>query len=80
MFYFDESGEWSGQQTISSRTDSLWVDLSARLNQTRPRTIALNDDPDLSFAGGLHAGYYKLLVERVSSSMDGTFMDRLVSR
>jgi hypothetical protein len=55
-------------------TPKVWTDLRDILEQYNPRTIALNIDPDLAFADGMHAGE----LERVDKQLGKRWMSRVV--
>lgn len=72
-----QSGNFSGKANPLiwiDNTPQVWKDLRATLEQYNPRTIALNVDPDLAFADGMHAGE----LERVQAQLGRKWMGRVV--
>lgn len=57
-------------------TPGVWNELRSVLEQYNPHTIALNIDPDIAFADGMHAGE----LERVSEQLGEKWMKRVVRR
>ncbi|KAB5578131.1 putative lipo protein [Coniochaeta sp. 2T2.1] len=53
----------------------LWPELRAILDSEKPDSIAINADPDISFASGMHAGE----LERVRDGLGDKWADKLVS-
>lgn len=54
----------------------MWKSLRDTLAALRPETIALNIDPDLAFADGLHAGE----LERIQEQLGKKWMKKVVRR
>ncbi|KAF8580602.1 xaa-Pro aminopeptidase family enzyme [Ramaria rubella] len=57
-------------------TPQVWSDLRGILELYGPSTIAINIDPDIAFADGMHAGE----LERVSQELGEKWMGRVVRR
>jgi hypothetical protein len=75
----------NGSETLSGKpnplvwidnTPQVWTDLRNMLELYNPPTIALNIDPDLAFADGMHAGE----LERVREQLGEKWMSRVVRR
>lgn len=77
--FHDESKTLSGKPNPLlwiDNTPQVWTDLRNVLELYDPSTIALNIDPDLAFADGMHAGE----LERVREQLGEKWMSRVVRR
>jgi hypothetical protein len=77
--FHNGSGSLSGKANPLvwvDNTPKVWTDLRNVLELYNPLTIALNIDPDLAFADGMHAGE----LERLSEQLGEMWMSRIVRR
>lgn len=56
-------------------TGEVWPELRAMLEELNPKRIAVNVDPNIAFAGGMHVGELETLKE----NLDNRWSDRFVN-
>ncbi|PPJ58398.1 hypothetical protein CBER1_08067 [Cercospora berteroae] len=76
IFFAEDGFEGCESHTGIDNTPKLWQDLHNVLRFCDPRSIALNIDSEIAFAGGLHAGEYKKLLEEVPAPWDECFVSK----
>ncbi|CAF9920327.1 MAG: hypothetical protein GOMPHAMPRED_002056 [Gomphillus americanus] len=67
-----------GMQTaykFVDNTKAVFEDLKELLETHQPRSIALNVDADVAFAGGLHVGMYNELVDQLGPKWSNRFVE-----
>lgn len=76
IFFADDGFEGCESHTWIDNTPQLWENLHNVLRFCDPRSIALNIDSEIAFAGGLHAGEYRKLLEQVPSPWKERFVSK----
>ncbi|GIZ46783.1 hypothetical protein CKM354_000989500 [Cercospora kikuchii] len=76
IFFADDGFEGCESHTWIDNTPKLWQDLHNVLRFCDPRSIALNIDSEIAFAGGLHAGEYKKLLDEVPAPWNERFVSK----
>ncbi|KAM3422611.1 hypothetical protein BST61_g100 [Cercospora zeina] len=76
IFFADDSFEGCQSHTWIDNTPKLWQNLHNVLRFCDPRSIALNIDSEIAFAGGLHAGEYGKLLEEVPAPWNERFVSK----
>lgn len=74
-----ETSNSSASYTWIDNTASVWGDLRAKLKHHDPKTIVLNIDSDVAFAGGLHVGEYERLQQELKDWNHRFVRHRLVA-
>ncbi|CAK1362273.1 unnamed protein product [Cercospora beticola] len=76
IFFADDGFEGCESHTWIDNTPKLWQDLHNVLRFCDPHSIALNIDSEIAFAGGLHAGEYRKLLEEVPAPWNERFVSK----
>lgn len=73
--YFSSSSKCSAQShTWIDITENIWDDVRAVLEECDPKRIAVNTDPQVAFASGLHKGEYDNLVKFLGPKWSDRFV------
>jgi hypothetical protein len=68
-----ESGRQENAYLFVDNTPGVFSDLQSLLEKRNPETKAMNTDPDLAFAGGLHVGLYNELQDHLHPNCSSRF-------
>ena len=75
--YFSSSSKCSAQShTWIDITENIWDNVRAVLEECDPKKIAVNTDPQVAFASGLHKGEYDNLVKFLGPGWSDRFVNQ----
>lgn len=77
LFFADNENTSCKSHTWIDNTPILWHELREVLEKCKPASIAINVDPDVAFASGLHAGEYEEFVRKLGSPWTDRFVSAL---
>lgn len=75
IFFANTSSAECTSRTWIDNTPHLWTELKQVLHACDPRTIAINVDSEIAFAGGLHAGEF----QKITTELGPPWIDRFVT-
>ena len=75
LFFADAPEGCKTEYQFIDNTNAVFQEVKDLFEKHQPRSIVLNVDPDIAFAGGLHVGMYNELIQQLGPKWSARFIE-----